>query len=316
MRQGLSAGRPHLSGTTRDKFRRSGWLCRSGWLGPVRTGAGARGRCAALVLLLLYALPGGGAGCEPAPDMLANDQELADQGNGGSGSPDLGALYVDGCPVDMVLQRSGDQLFCIDRYEAALVQLGVSGTVPWPSDRPPDGVDVRAVVAVGIKPQGYISQVQAQKACQRAGKRLCKESEWEFACRGAANTTYPYGQTYKKGACNEGRPRNPVNDCFGDGPGVFTYENMNDPCCVKWPDTVAKGGAFGECKTPLGVFDLHGNLHEWVDTVTLSGNGVFRGGFFVDAKINGAGCGYRTTAHRPSYHDYSTGFRCCADPPR
>jgi hypothetical protein len=264
------------------------------------------------VVLALGVLPAGGTGCEPAPDMLASDQQLADLSHA---APDLGALYVDGCPAEMVLQRSGDQRFCIDRYEAALVQLGVSGTVPWPSDRPPDGVDVRAVVAVGIRPQGYISQAQAQKACQRAGKRLCKEAEWEFACRGASNTTYPYGQTYKKGACNEGRPRNPVNDCFGDGPGVFTYENMNDPCCVKWPDTVAKGGAFGECRTPLGVFDLHGNLHEWVDTVTFSGNGVFRGGFFVDAKINGTGCGYRTSAHRPSYHDYSTGFRCCADPP-
>ena len=34
----------------------------------------------------------------------------------------------------------------------------------------------------------------------------------------------------------------------------------------------------------------------------------------VDAKINGPGCEYRTTAHAPSYYDYSTGFRCCADP--
>ena len=58
-----------------------------------------------------------------------------------------------------------------------------------------------------------------------------------------------------------------------------------------------------------GVFDVHGNLHEWVADV----DGTFRGGFYADAVLNGPGCLYRTTAHAGSYHDYSTGFRCCAD---
>ena len=30
--------------------------------------------------------------------------------------------------------------------------------------------------------------------------------------------------------------------------------------------------------------------------------------------MNGDGCTYRTAAHEFTYHDYSTGFRCCADP--
>jgi hypothetical protein len=46
------------------------------------------------------------------------------------------------------------------------------------------------------------------------------------------------------------------------------------------------------------------------------GDGTFRGGFYADAALNGPGCTYRTTAHASSYHDYSTGFRCCADPAR
>ena len=54
---------------------------------------------------------------------------------------------------------------------------------------------------------------------------------------------------------------------------------------------------------------MHGNLHEWVADV----DGTFRGGFYADAVLNGTGCLYRTTAHAASYHDYSTGFRCCAD---
>ena len=38
--------------------------------------------------------------------------------------------------------------------------------------------------------------------------------------------------------------------------------------------------------------------------------------FYVDAVRNGPGCLYTTTAHALPYHDYSTGFRCCADPTR
>jgi hypothetical protein len=52
-----------------------------------------------------------------------------------------------------------------------------------------------------------------------------------------------------------------------------------------------------------------GNLHEWV----MSPRPTFRGGYYQDTTGNGDGCAYRTTAHMASYHDYSTGFRCCAD---
>jgi len=42
------------------------------------------------------------------------------------------------------------------------------------------------------------------------------------------------------------------------------------------------------------------------------GNGVFMGGFFSTNGELGPGCKYTTIAHEPAYHDYSTGFRCCA----
>ena len=50
-----------------------------------------------------------------------------------------------------------------------------------------------------------------------------------------------------------------------------------------------------------------GNLHEW----TSATNATFRGGYYLDTKINGEGCNYKTTAHGAKYRDYSTGFRCC-----
>ena len=52
-----------------------------------------------------------------------------------------------------------------------------------------------------------------------------------------------------------------------------------------------------------------GNLDEW----TADPSGTFQGGYYLDTHLNGDGCEYRTMAHEAWYHDYSTGFRCCAD---
>jgi len=89
---------------------------------------------------------------------------------------------------------------------------------------------------------------------------------------------------------------------------------MNHPGINQQRDTVSLPGTHETCRTPDGVYDLVGNLHEWVEKDPRSpGGGIFRGGYYVDARVNGQGCAYRTTAHPTSYHDYSTGFRCCAD---
>jgi formylglycine-generating enzyme required for sulfatase activity len=73
--------------------------------------------------------------------------------------------------------------------------------------------------------------------------------------------------------------------------------------------TVAKTGEHADCVNDYGVFDMVGNLHEWTDDK----NGTFQGGYYLDTSENGEGCAYRTTAHGFDYHDYSVGFRCCAD---
>jgi formylglycine-generating enzyme required for sulfatase activity len=87
---------------------------------------------------------------------------------------------------------------------------------------------------------------------------------------------------------------------------------MNDPRLNQTPMTLAKTGGFVRCTNAFGVFDMVGNLHEWV----MSPHPTFRGGFYQDTHLNGDGCAYRSTAHAAAYHDYSTGFRCCAEPRR
>jgi len=84
---------------------------------------------------------------------------------------------------------------------------------------------------------------------------------------------------------------------------------MNDPQLNQLPGTVALTGAFDQCSNGYGAFDMVGNLHEWTNDPT----GTFRGGYYMDTRLNGDGCTYVTRGHDTSYHDYSTGFRCCAD---
>ena len=89
--------------------------------------------------------------------------------------------------------------------------------------------------------------------------------------------------------------------------GERTNRTLNDPRANQMERTVEHSGAMESCTNKYGVHDMVGNVHEWTD------DGSFRGGYYLDTKLNGEGCDYRTTAHARDYYDYSTGFRCCAD---
>jgi formylglycine-generating enzyme required for sulfatase activity len=123
---------------------------------------------------------------------------------------------------------------------------------------------------------------------------------------------YPYGNEYVQGVCNDGRSH-PTLRLFRATAHPFSFAHMNDPRVNQQPDSLARVGEFEGCTNAYGVHDMVGNLHEW--TAERHGRrGVFRGGFYVDVHEHGEGCRYRTTAHASQYHDYSIGFRCCADP--
>jgi hypothetical protein len=216
------------------------------------------------------------------------------------------------CPPEMQQVHAS----CVDRYEAYVAQLDDAGVEqPHSPYVTVDGLQVRAKAAAGAVPQGYISQLQAAQACAHAGKRLCSATEFAVACRGDdASNEYPYGGTTRiPGACNEGKGSS-VSRFFGNNPSLWTYAEFNDPRLNQWDGGLAPSGAYPQCVSPYGIHDCVGNLHEWGDdTADAQGHGRFRGGFYGDAEINGHGCLYVTSAHELSYHDYSTGFRCCAD---
>jgi len=115
------------------------------------------------------------------------------------------------------------------------------------------------------------------------------------------------------GYYNEGKGTSMVR-YFGADPMQWTYAEFNDPRLNQGQGGLAPTGSFERCVSPFGIHDCVGNLHEWGnDPVDGQGRSRFRGGFYGDAENNGHGCHYVTHAHGPGYHDYSTGFRCCAD---
>jgi formylglycine-generating enzyme len=248
----------------------------------------------------------------------AGDDAGGDAGSDGGPPP--------ACPPEMVhIGR-----YCVDRWEGHLVTKNDDGTTTlWPHyDRPAEGTHYLAHSAAGLFPQAYISRVEAKAACTQAGKRLCSRSEWMRACKGSHGYRYPYGNDGKRGACNTGKPH--LLFMFFGAKG-WTYENFNDPKLDKEPGFLAKSSEYEKCHSNEDVYDIVGNLHEWInDDVGTdieqvlekdgverkeqpwkAGNGMFMGGFFSTTVEHGPGCTYTTIAHEPTYHDYSTGFRCC-----
>lgn len=224
---------------------------------------------------------------------------------------------------------------CIDRYEAHLVVRRNDGPFEAysPHLRPPQDLEYAARSEAGVRPQAYISRVEAALACEHAGKRLCSVAEWYGACRGAQRTTYPYGSVFERGRCNVGKPHL-LTLHFGDNPRAWKYdEHFNSPLLDQLDGYLEPTGRFAGCVSSVGAYDMVGNLHEWVaDRVDAqlagklplqdgirnrlranTGKGVFMGGFFSTTSEHGRGCDFVTIAHEPAYHDYSTGFRCCRD---
>ncbi len=228
-------------------------------------------------------------------------------------SPDGGRPPL---PPEMVelTDLAGDS-FWIDRYEASLVLgRGVVGDEDqdqdddgkiadpevaaahasshgWVADDDETGVVLTTVVAESARGEipAELSYYQAAGACVRAGKRLCRATEWRAACQNQAQATrYPYGQRFDQ-ADQAGA------DCWTSG----------------LSDLVQGTGTATACQSAAAVFDLSGNVEEWVDYED-PGQAVARGGTTLSSGDNST-CGSANT-NAPSARYQRTGFRCCRDP--
>ncbi len=232
-----------------------------------------------------------------------------------------GARYM--APLfDPASESAGDAKTCIDRFEF------------------PDIPCAYPVVWVRAK--------EAAELCTAVGKRLCDAHEWEGACAGALKApdyrfdlaegrdtaaavrlmreahnrhfatekSWSYGPQYQNGVCAAASKK--TEGCDGGGwqrCGSNTYP----------------AGFFPECRSPLDVYDLHGNAAEHMslplapEQMASRGSreiGVteMKGSWFIfdHYRAHEDWCRWRapfwhgTRVMDPaSHHNYHLGFRCC-----
>lgn len=141
-------------------------------------------------------------------------------------------------------------------------------------------------------PDNFQSWTRANQVCQSQGKRVCLESEWNFACEGEEMRPYPYGFRRDPSACNADRT-----------------DILNDYGQLK--DLRAPGNAYPRCVSPFGVRNLSGNLEEFVSIDgTVPVLPAMKGAYWQPSRNH---CRAAQTAHDRFYNGTETGFRCCSD---
>lgn len=139
----------------------------------------------------------------------------------------------------------------------------------------------------GQYPSTALSYGEAVNACEKRKKRLCTDTEWEMACMsGGVEQTWSYGYQYKTGTCND------------DASGVLPSGYKRD------------------CRTLNGIYDMNGNVAEWVDARMDRNEGgrvisylTLKGGSYRDRAVFSR-C--RSVNHQVPSNGYAEfGARCC-----
>jgi hypothetical protein len=219
-------------------------------------------------------------------------------------------------------ERSGDAKACIDQFE--FPDIPCTYPVVWVQAR------------------------EAAELCTAMGKRLCDAHEWEGACAGRleppdyrfdlavgvspnvavermrkahnaadeADKTWSYGPAYRTGVCAAGSHKS--RTCDGGGwslCGSNTYPT----------------GAFPDCHSPLGVYDINGNAAEHMNLPLVPDQMASRGSkdlgytemkgswFIFDSyRAHEDWCRWRApfwhgsrVMDPKSHENYHLGFRCC-----
>jgi Sulfatase-modifying factor enzyme 1 len=169
--------------------------------------------------------------------------------------------------------------FCIDTYA-------------WPNQR-------------GVRPEVMNDFHQAQVKCAAAGKRMCTETEWTFACEGPEMKPFPYGYVRDPEKCN--------GDHKWDYPNNRKIEKRNAAELARLWKGVPSGSQ-PNCISDFGVHDLPANNDEVVasEVFWAEFSSVNTGGPWYSGVRNQ--CRPKVYTHSEEFYSYFLGFRCCSNP--
>jgi formylglycine-generating enzyme required for sulfatase activity len=146
----------------------------------------------------------------------------------------------------------------------------------------------------------------ARKWCGERRKRPCSEREWELACEGNEHRPLAYGWRVDRKACNSDKSWMAFDVKKLSAPG----EDGKAEADRLWQGDPS--GSHLSCVSPFGIYDMMGNVEEWI--TARKGRryaGALMGGFWSKPWT---GCRGTNDAHEPGFTFYETGFRCCAEP--
>ena len=217
-----------------------------------------------------------------------------------------------GVPEDMVLVPAGEfimgaggtekvflKAFYMDRYEVTNARYR-EFVAETGRKEPRDWIVYGYSEEKKKHPVVFVSYDDARAYCEWAGKRLPTEAEWEKAARGPNGNIYPWGDDFDIKKANFSSP---------------------GPVAV---------GSYPTDRSPYGVYDMAGNVMEWVEDwyepypgntsknkdfgrkyKVLRGDASGEGGHYMLNSISARGS--NRSYYMPWAAGYDGGFRCAAD---
>ena len=186
--------------------------------------------------------------------------------------------------------------FYIDKYEVTVEMYAKFLGQASDTERIPAGWDDVDFVAHRNHPVAGTNYFDADLYCLWAGKRLPTNVEWEKAARGTDNRLYPWGnQTPNETMTNFNK-----NYCF---------------FCNVYDEKITPVGKLEKDQSPFGIFDMAGNVTEWVKEGNRRG-GDWRTGWpgaaesMELARLWPSAKGQKNPGGNPDQ-----GFRCAQDAP-